>query len=257
MSYSLIKPSIDIDTDIQYQEYEDCIHIITGTSSDDTNDYIMITLNFPFNNTNIKIKINKYSCINNIPIFIADKYGIIGVKMIYNEQVINYGTFDSLNIKNNSVIKIINNMKTGITDNKSNIMQILYLIKSNPRNIRSNLSQEEINENINKYGFWGAFTQEPETPKKKVKKNTYRSPEYNQKREDIDPSELENLGKKYHIAMEELYEREKKQKMEEDKMRAKIASLKEKMKKSKDKKNNVIVEEKKNTFCGLKKGFLL
>jgi hypothetical protein len=257
MSYSLVNPSIDIDTNIEYQEYEDFIHIITGFSSDDISDYIMITLNFPFNNTNIKIKIIKYSGINNIPIFIEDKYGIFGVKMIFNDQIISFGTFDSLNIKNNSIIKIINNMKTGFINNKSNHVQILSLIKSKRPNIRSKLSQEKINENINKYGYWGAFTEEPETPKKKVKKNTYRSPEYNQKREDIDPSELENLGKKYHISMQELFEREQKQKNEEDKLRAKIASLKEKMNKSKDKKNKIIVQEKKETFCGLKKGFLL
>ncbi len=257
MSYSLSQPIYNNDADIQYKEDKDFIHIITRISSDDTNDYIMITLNFPFNNTNIKIKIIKYSGINNIPIFIENKYGITNIKMIYNDQIISFGTFDSLNIKNNSVIKIINNMKTGVLNNESNIMKILCLIKSKPYNISKKISQEEINENINKYGYWGAFTQETETPKKKVKKNTYRSPEYNQKREDIDPSELQNLGKKYHIAMQELFEREQKEKNEHDKMRAKIASLKEKMKKSKDKKNKIIIEEKKDTFCGFKKGFLL
>ncbi len=257
MSYSLFQPSIDIDTGIQYQEYEDFIHIITGISSDDVDDYIIITLNFPFNNTNIKIKIIKYSGINNIPIFIEDKYGITDIKMIYNYQVISYGTFDSLNIQNNSVIKIINNMKTGITRNKSNLIQLLRLTKSKSPNIRNKISQEKINENIDKYGFWGAFNDLDQTPKKKIKKNTYRSPEHNQKREDIDPIELQNLGKKYHIAMQELFEREQKQKNEQDKMRTKIALLKEKMKKSKDKKNKVEILEKKETFCGFKKGFLM
>ena len=58
---------------IQYQEYEDYTHI-TGISPNEIDNNIMITLNFPFNNTNIRIKINKYCSISNIPIFIQDKF---------------------------------------------------------------------------------------------------------------------------------------------------------------------------------------
>jgi hypothetical protein len=269
MSYSLFYITFDMDTNIQYQEHDGYTNITTGIASNDSDEDIMITLNFPLTNTNVKIKINKYTSINNIPIFIKDKFGLTSIKMIYNDIVITNGSFESLNIKNNSIIKIINNMKTGITDithNKSNLVKILSLTNSKPRNIRGKLSQEEINENIDKYGYWGAFTQEPETPKKKIKTNTYHSPEYNQtrekqeKREKIEPTELENLGKKYHIAMQELFEREQKEKNEEDNMRSKIAALKEKMKKTKQKKNKIIVKEKKQkdeTFCGFKKGFLL
>lgn len=235
MSYSLSHPIVDLDTGIQYQEYEDYVYIITQVSSEDTEDFIMITLNFPLNNININIKINKYSGINNIPIFIEDKFGLFNIKMIFNNQVISYGTFHSLNIKNNCIIKIVNTIKTGKSfSNYSNIRQILLVNRSKP--IKTNMSRQEINDNIDNYGYWGAFTESLESPKKKVKKNTYRSPEYNQKREHIDPSELENLGKKYHIAMQELFECEQKEKMEQDKMRSKIAELKEKMKKSKDKK---------------------
>ena len=263
MSYSLFYLPCDMDSNIHYQEQDGYTNITTGISSDDSDEDIMITLNFPLTNTNVKIKINKYTSINNIPLFINHKFGLTTIQMIYNDTIIKIGSFESLNIKNNSIIKIINNMKTGITDKKSNLVQILHLINSKPRNIRSKLSQEEINENIDKYGYWGAFTQEPETPKKKIKTNTYHSPEYNQKREkrdkreEIEPSELENLGKKYHIKMQELFEREQKEKKEEDIMRAKISSLKEKMKKTKDKKNKIVVQEKKDTYCGLKKGFLL
>ena len=134
-------------------------------------------------------------------------------------------------------------MKTGVIDSLLNPLELIFLIKSKPSNIRSKLSSEDINTNIDKYGFWGAYTEREEreetleTPKKKVKNNTYNSPEHNQCREKIDSSELENIGKKYHIAMKELCEREQKEKqdkIDEDKFRCKIALLKEKMKKSKD-----------------------
>ncbi len=255
MSYSLIDTTMDIGLDIRYKEFDDHIEIITETSSDDFDDYIMIILNFVLNNTSAKIKINKYSSISNITTFIQDKYGLYNTSMVYNNTLLNNGSFFSLNIKNNSIIKIINNMKTGILNNTgvSNAVKLLFLTQKK----KEKISAKTINDNINKYGFWGAFTETEENAKKKVKKNTYRSPEYNQKREEIDPNELRELGMKYHTAMQELFEREQNQKKEQDKMREKISLLKEKMKKSKDKKNKVVVEEKKETFCGLKKGFLL
>ena len=257
MSYSLFDTITDVGLDSRYKEFDDHTEIITEISSDDFDDNILITLNFVLNNTSTKIKINKYSNIKNIITFIQNKYELYNIHMIYNDTLITNGSFYSLNIKNNSVIKIVNNMKTGINNNDtSDILKIFYLTKTEPQKNRTKLSEETINDNIDKYGYWGAFT-EMESPQKKVKKNSYRSPEYNQKREEIDPSELRELGMKYHTAMQELFEREQKQKKEQDKLREKISLLKEKMKKSKDKKNKVVVEEKKETFCGFKKGFLL
>jgi hypothetical protein len=255
----------------QYQEYEDYTHIVTEISPNEIDNNIMITLNFPFNNTNIRIKINKYCSISNIPIFIQDKFGFDKIDMILNDSVIKFGSFESHNIKNNSIIKIMNSIQTGRSVyNYSHIGKVVILTKRKSSDVKSKMSRKKINDNINKYGYWGAFKQpeieteteiesesESEPPKKKIKKNYYKSPEYNQRRESIDPSELQHLGNKYHIAMQQLFESENKKNTEQDKMRAKITSLKEKMKKSTDKKNKVIIDEKKETFGGFKKGFLL
>jgi hypothetical protein len=238
-----------VDTNIKYQEYDNYTHIITEISSDDFNEDIMITLNFPLGNINLTIKINKYCSINNIAIFIQNKLDFSNITMIFNDSIIKYGSFESLNIKNNSIIKIMNTIQTGRSlQSYSNSEYLFCLIKNKSSNTKTNMTKKEIDDNINKYGYWGAFTELQKTPKKKIYKNHYKSPEYNQKRENIDHSEFENIGKKYHIAMQELYEREKKEKMEKDKMSSKIASLREKIKKSNDKKNKIVVQEKKDTM---------
>jgi hypothetical protein len=266
MSYSLSYIVFDNFSDIKYQEHYGYTHIIAEISSDDFDEDIMINLTFPIsntnntNNTNITIKINKYCSISNISTFIEKKFGFSNISMIYNDSVIKYGSFESNNIKNNSIIKIINKIQTGRTliQHYSYIENLLPFTKNKSSNIQSKMSRENINDNIDKYGYWGAFTEStesiesseltetPKTPKtqKKKVKNLYNfSPEYiyDRKRKTIDSSELENLGKKYHIAMKELFECEQKEKIEEDKMRSKIRLLKEKMKKSNVKNNKGVV----------------
>ncbi len=99
----------------------------------------------------------------------------------------------------------------------------------------------------------------------KNKEETYNyispnySKDYSKHIRNYDKDELENIGKKYKIAMEKEYETMKKTEKENEKSHQKLKDVLEKIRSSKNKKKG-IVEKKKNvydTFCGFKKGFLL
>lgn len=235
----------------------DIIYIEDPSFENEENDLINLELYFLFNNSSIYIKINKYSIIDNIKYFIEDHYGLYDVSIIFKDIEIKNGTFISNNIKENSKITIVSNMKTGKLNNNYTFNQFIVIDKKIvdefeeicKKNLEKIISDEEIVED------------DKTNKKSKLKRNYYMSPEIEYTdRHNLNREELEMLGKKFKIAMEEEIKKQEQKDKENDKLKKKINDLKQKIRMSKNKKlgiKEIPQINKKDTFGGLKKGFLL
>jgi hypothetical protein len=229
------------------------IYIKDSSIKNEEIDLINLELYFPFNNSSIYIKINKYSTIQNIEYYINKHYGLFDISIIFNDMEIKNGTFISNNIKDNSKISIISNMKTGRI-NKSIFNQSIF-------NQSIIIDKKILDKNLQKILSGESNIDDDRKNKIKLTRNYYMSPiEDQRERPKLNREALENLGKKFKISMEEEIKIQDEKDKEYDKLKKKINDLKQKMRMSKNKKLGKKVninENKKETFCGLKKGFLL
>ena len=193
-----------------------------------------INLSFPFTGNTDHIIVSKDNAFDDIQEYIFEAYGIENFKIVSNSTEIlreNFSVYDDM------TLSIIPSMKSG---------RDIY----RPRNVKFVCTCGKCITNNTKY-----------IPNK----TKYISPEVTYKYiRNIERDELENLGKKFRIAMEEEFKREEEMKKENQKFHDKIMDLRNNIRKSKSKfkKNlNGIKEQPKkpenDTFCGFKKGFLL
>lgn len=215
----------DMDSETSFEQ--EIIYLQDDTPIENIDDIIQINLYFPYNNSITKIQINKHAHVQNIQNFLEDN-NMFNNFVLFNGSELKDGTFVENNIVNESKITIMPRMKSGKSIIKKNDSIIII----------GNIIMKEPTEN-EKFNI--DLIKELCSP---IEEEFSEKKEYN--RED-----LENIGKKFKMAMDE----EIKKYDENEKLKKKINDLKERMKKSKNKKN--AITEKKETFGGFKKGFLL
>lgn len=193
-----------------------------------------VNLYFPFNGNTDHIIVLENNPLDDIRQYIFEEYNIDNFNIVINNVNI---TKNDFHLSDDITFSIIPSMKSG-RDIISNRMNLI----SNQMNLISQYCKHNI---PNKRPYIS-----PEVPQKYIR--------------NYDREELENLGKKYRIAMEEEFKREDERKKENQKTHEKIMELRDKIRKSKikhKKRLNGIIEEPKkpeqDNYCGFKKGFLL
>lgn len=197
-----------------------------------------INLYFPFNGNTDHIIVSENNPLDDIREYIFEGYNIEDFKVVLNNVEI---TKNDFHLTDDMTLSIIPSMKSGknITYHQINFKpnQVLK-IKCTCQYCKNNIPNKR------------PYISPPEIPQKYIR--------------NFDREELENLGKKYRIAMEEEIKREDERRKENQKTHEKIMELRDKIRKFKAKHkkriNGIIEEPKKpeqDNYCGFKKGFLL
>jgi len=197
-----------------------------------------VNLYFPFNGNTDHIIVSENNPLDNIREYIFEAYNIDNFNIMINNVEI---TKNDFHLSDDMTFSIIPSMKSGrdIISNRMNLNSTQKLkIKCVCQYCKNNIPNKR------------PYISPPEIPQKYIR--------------NFDREELENLGKKYRIAMEEEFKREDERRKENQKTHEKIMELRDKIRKSKmkhKKRINGIIEEPKkpeqDNYCGFKKGFLL
>ena len=197
-----------------------------------------INLYFPFNGHTDNITVSENVSLDDIHEYIFATYNFDNFDIVSNDIKITKINFHLVNDMKLSIIPSMksgrNNISRKINPNIIKKVKILYVFQNHENDIPNQRLHTTSSEVSQKYVH------------------------------DFDRDELENLGKKYKIAMEREFQKEQERNKENQKIHEKIMNLREKIHKSKTKyKNhlNGIIEEPKKpekyNYCGFKKGFLL
>lgn len=202
---------------------------------------LAINLVFPFNGNTDEIIIYENYTFEDLQDYIFETYNIENFKIVSNSVEL---TKNNFKLYDNMSLSIIPCMKSGRNINRrKNQLEYIELMK------KSICTCGKCFSNSNRI-----------IPNKE----SYISPDITSKYvRNLDKDELENLGKKFKIAMEEEYKREQKEKKENQNIHEKIMDIRDKVRESKARRKLLLsgVKKPKNpekeTFCGFKKGFLL
>ena len=195
-----------------------------------------ITIGFPYTGETERYVIDTSYTYTDVCDMIKMEFGLDSFQIISNEQEINWNNFVLYdNIRFNVVPKVKTSriIKKNVPENQIKYIPIIKL--------RCNHSKDIPN----------------------IQKEQYISPDYIEiKIRNYDRDELENIGKKYKIAIEEEYNSILQRKKENERSHSKLIEIREKIRKTKEKRNVRLgiskpKKESVDTFCGFKKGFLL
>lgn len=198
-----------------------------------------INLYFPLNGNTDHIIVSKDNSFDDIQEYIVETYNIYKFNIIFNNIEITKSNFSPID---DMTLRIMPSIKSGrdIISRQINLQSLKTFRKVNC--ICDSCKKLIPNKR--------SYISPPEVSQKYIR--------------NFDRDELENLGKKYRIAMEEAFKREEEQKKENQKIHKKIMDLRDKIRKSKEKKfrriNGIREEPKKaeqDNYCGFKKGFLI
>jgi hypothetical protein len=208
-----------------------------------------------------EIQIDSNSNITHLKEIIKSLYLMNDVTIIYNGKILTSGTLNENRIVENSIISIVGSMNTGQSllgkymaekyyEDYMEMEKFLIEAENDIKRITENQSID--------YDKKTLIPLTPLTPLDELQIIKENNPEV-----DIDREDMRILFQRCRNQIEDEYIKEKQRKIENEKISEKIRILRDKMKKQKNKRNNIKTDKTKNNkttknnFCGFKKGFLL